>query len=134
MVFWKTKGNGLTVRLDAAVVSAWLADQRAEAAAAKALRKAQIQKARRWNSYLKRTYGITGMDYAAMLAGQDHSCAVCKTRDAGTVNGAFVVDHDHATGAVRGLLCTGCNTGLGSFRDNSVALRAAADYLEAHRR
>lgn len=40
------------------------------------------------------------------------------------------MDHDHITGALRGLLCNFCNRALGNMRDNPVALRQAADYLE----
>jgi hypothetical protein len=39
-------------------------------------------------------------------------------------------DHDHKTGLFRGWLCSGCNTGLGMFRDNPESLRRAALYLE----
>jgi hypothetical protein len=39
------------------------------------------------------------------------------------------VDHDHVTAAVRGVLCGGCNTGMGQLRDNPWVLRRAIEYL-----
>jgi hypothetical protein len=46
---------------------------------------------------------------------------------------AVHVDHDHATDAVRALLCVDCNGGLAQFRDDPAVLRAAAEYVERHR-
>jgi hypothetical protein len=76
------------------------------------------------NYHLKRRYGITAAEYDALLADQDGLCAVCRERPAAHV------DHDHAFGQVRGLLCSCCNQGLGNFRDDREHLRAAVDYLE----
>mgnify|MGYP001576209901 CR=1 FL=1 len=43
------------------------------------------------------------------------------------------IDHNHTTGAVRGLLCTQCNVGVGMLKDSPAVLRAAANYLETGR-
>lgn len=83
--------------------------------------------------HLEKTYGLTLAEYQAMLARQDGKCAICRRLDA--VSGAdhsLHVDHDHATGAVRGLLCMLCNRGVGAFRDDPDLITAAADYLIRH--
>ncbi|MET7331895.1 endonuclease VII domain-containing protein [Nonomuraea sp. NPDC005650] len=76
------------------------------------------------NYHLKRRYGITEDDFERMLARQGGLCAVCRA-----VPGTFV-DHSHATGQVRGILCFNCNNGLGHFGDNLVLLELAALYLD----
>lgn len=41
-----------------------------------------------------------------------------------------VLDHDHSSGKIRGLLCGNCNWGLGNFMDNTNNLLSAIRYLE----
>lgn len=73
----------------------------------------------------RRKYGI---DEAAwlVLCAKDICCAICAEAFVGTPN----IDHCHATGVVRGLLCSSCNAALGHMRDAPERLRAAAVYLE----
>jgi len=52
-------------------------------------------------------------------------CVICGS------DGKLVVDHDHVTGKIRGMLCNHCNRGLGHFRDNPELLEFAAQYLYA---
>lgn len=78
-------------------------------------------------SRLKKLYGLTLDDLARMLEGQDGKCLICGRR-LGDIKRTYV-DHDHATGAIRGLLCLHCNTGLGNFQDSPDILRKAAEYL-----
>lgn len=80
---------------------------------------------------LKKHYGITSKEYDTMLAKQGFRCAICGTDKAGGKHDVFHVDHCHATGEVRGLLCNGCNRGLGFFDDRPDVLKRAARYLES---
>lgn len=80
---------------------------------------------------LQRAYGIDYSEYESMLESQNGRCAICKTTDTGKRK-AFAVDHNHKTGAVRGLLCSNCNTGIGNLRDNIDLLKEAIAYLEHH--
>ena len=58
-------------------------------------------------SHLKRTYGLTVEEYDAMLAAQGGGCAICGRPPRADIS--LHVDHDHNTGAVRGILCFRCN-------------------------
>ncbi|MEC3917354.1 endonuclease VII domain-containing protein [Nocardia sp. CDC160] len=103
--------------------------------------------ARRANLWSK--YRITVDQYDALRASQDFRCAICGVHesevDMSHVGGRprkdgrelekmpLAVDHDHRTGAVRGLLCPRCNAGIGNFADDPSRLWAAVAYLEAFR-
>lgn len=86
---------------------------------------------------LQRKFGITVEEYDGMLAEQNGVCGICRNpsekvhRKTGKVRD-LAVDHNHAMGVVRGLLCTDCNMAIGLLRDNTVILRAAAAYLDRH--
>lgn len=83
---------------------------------------------RRRKADIRRMYGLPPDQYDAMLAAQGGACDICRVPFAGTPH----VDHCHKSGAVRGLLCDGCNHGIGKFGDDPAAMRRAADYLERH--
>src|SRR5690349_757828 len=67
--------------------------------------------------YRQRLYGIKPEAYQALVESQAGRCAICKTIPT-TQKRALAVDHDHATGRIRGLLCHYCNGMLGHARDN----------------
>lgn len=78
---------------------------------------------------MARKYGISATDYERMSAEQGGVCAICQRLNNGRWDSGLYVDHDHATGRVRGLLCFSCNTALGGFRDSADLMRAGVDYL-----
>jgi hypothetical protein len=73
-----------------------------------------------------RQYGLSHEGLEALLQRQNSRCAIC-ARPFTRIT--YVIDHDHRTGAVRGLLCSNCNTGLGMFADDRRNLQAAIEYL-----
>ena len=79
-----------------------------------------------------RELGITMDQYAAMLERQSGRCAICGYSDTADPRYFPVVDHCHATGKVRGLLCLNCNHALGKFKDDPARLRMAAIYVETN--
>lgn len=74
-------------------------------------------------------YGLTNEQYQALVTAQHGKCAVC---GGGPSKRALHVDHDHQTGAVRGLLCRACNQGLGQFKDDIALMMRAVEYLSRH--
>ena len=80
---------------------------------------------------LMRKYGITLEQYDAMLDEQENKCAICFVSFKGVRDAcSSVVDHDHQTGKVRGILCNSCNRGLGLMDDNIEVLKNAVAYLQ----
>jgi CRISPR/Cas system-associated protein Cas10 (large subunit of type III CRISPR-Cas system) len=82
------------------------------------------------NGYLLRTYGISLAEYEALFEAQGNVCAICRETCNRKTTTRLCVDHDHATGMVRGLLCFQCNVGLGKFKEDVQRLKSAIEYLE----
>jgi hypothetical protein len=76
--------------------------------------------------HVEKTYGITANQYELLYAGQGGLCVIC--HKAKGISKRLAVDHDHATGKVRGLLCTTCNTIVIGRYDQAALLRAV-EYL-----
>lgn len=87
---------------------------------------------RKWN--IKTKFGITLEQYDAMLDSQGGVCAICKLPETVRHHSTktvqpLVVDHNHDTGTIRGLLCTKCNKAIGLLMHNTMYLSNAIDYL-----
>ena len=108
----------------------YVATRDRQIAAGKAYRAANVEKIKvRKKCY---EYGITAEQFNAMLVAQNHSCAICERLLSLSKSRGVNVDHDHGTGAVRGLLCSGCNAGIGQMRDDVNVLKRAVEYLIRH--
>lgn len=83
-------------------------------------------KGKHWRYQLKSKYGLTEDAYKALYESQKGVCKICGNEDFRKL----VVDHDHITGRIRGLLCTSCNVGLGMFKDSIKNLLNAIEYLK----
>jgi len=87
---------------------------------------------------LKHRYGMTVEDLRSLFEQQEGLCAVCSgaiciCTYAGSkeCTDKALVDHNHDTGKVRGLLCYACNTAIGKLGDSARGVRNALLYLEA---
>lgn len=84
---------------------------------------------------IKTIYGLTVEQFDELLASQGGACAICgKPADLtpGVRTDQWNIDHCHETGAVRGILCSPCNIGIGQLGDDPARLRAALRYLEEY--
>lgn len=92
-------------------------------------------KAAKRRGILRREFRMSEAEYEQMHDAQGGVCAICQRPETKVHRDGSVcrlsVDHDHTSGDVRGLLCSKCNVGLGSFEDSPEALRRAADYIES---
>lgn len=105
-----------------------------------------VEAARRWRlanpekaeetrrrAHFKNKYGLSLDEYRAKAEEQRGRCAICggipETKGGRSRRRPLDVDHCHETGTVRGLLCNGCNRGLGAFKDDPDRLTRAIEYL-----
>jgi hypothetical protein len=92
-------------------------------ASQRGIRKRKDTTENRRERLLKQRYGLTTAGKEAMLTGQNGLCAICATPPSRPV-----VDHCHATGRVRGILCHRCNIKLPAIEDAAFFV-PAAEYL-----
>jgi len=90
----------------------------------------RVEYRKSWNrqnhqKYHMARYGLTVEQREQMEIAQNGLCAICLN------DRKLSVDHDHKTGAVRGLLCQKCNAAIGFLEDSNDALQRAIEYLNA---
>ncbi len=88
------------------------------------------------HKHLKKTYGANFAYERKLLVEQNGLCAICQKPEEitrGHKARRLSLDHNHATGALRGLLCGNCNMALGYFCDDPEILRKAIAYLDKHK-
>lgn len=83
-------------------------------------------------AWVKKAYGLSAEEYLALEAkagGRCESCGSVPPTDGSASQQNLHVDHDHESGAVRGLLCHGCNLAAGYLKDDPARMRALAEYF-----
>ncbi len=75
-------------------------------------------------------YKLTPDQYDSILKDQGSVCAICKSTTSSKKR--MHVDHDHATGQIRGILCTRCNFAIGCLKDEPLLIEAALKYVQRH--
>ena len=75
-------------------------------------------------------YGLTLDEYADLFVKQNNKCAIC---DQEFIHKKHThIDHCHKTNKVRSLLCHGCNTAIGLFKESPTIIKSALEYLSKH--
>lgn len=75
-----------------------------------------------------RIHGIEESELHSMYENQNGACAICSSKE------ELHIDHSHSDNQIRELLCMGCNTSLGHFKDDPMLLQKAIDYLLKHKK
>ncbi len=83
---------------------------------------------------VQKKYGITQQDYLRMLNEQDNKCLICSTSlsSGSGVKDKPHIDHNHTTGAVRGILCGACNLLVGRVENNAELIQKCSAYISSH--
>ena len=82
------------------------------------------------HSMRKYRYGITKEEYNNLLLSQSNKCAICEIKFGNGIK--IVVDHNHKTDKVRGLLCSNCNFAIGLVKEDVKVLSSAISYINHH--
>jgi hypothetical protein len=77
-----------------------------------------------------RNYGMSREEFDQRIKDQDNACEICRLPFVPHKNPC--VDHNHTTMAIRGLLCTHCNAGLGHFKESIDIMQAAQEYIKKY--
>jgi hypothetical protein len=86
----------------------------------------------RRKSHLNINFNITIEEFDEMMKKQNYSCVICGYKFDPFIRDKsvkYAIDHDHESGAIRGILCRACNSGLGYFKDSPDIMQKATDYL-----
>lgn len=89
-----------------------------------------------WSAYLKdrnlkSKYGITALELNQMIETQENLCALCQGPFDNSQEKSPVIDHDHSTGIIRGVLHWSCNIGIGHLGDNLSGVEKALGYFQS---
>lgn len=96
-------------------------------------RKNKIKNSDYYKNYqLNRIYGLSLEEYNELFNKQEGKCAICETHQS-ELEKALVVDHNHVTGEIRGLLCSPCNLGIGNLKDSIDLLLKSISYLNRYK-
>lgn len=79
---------------------------------------------------LKYSYGITLADKQKMFDSQEGNCASCGDVMVSVFKAHL--DHHHASGKIRDLLCGGCNAALGYLKEDPDRIMKLATYIKKH--
>jgi hypothetical protein len=82
-------------------------------------------------SFLRKRYGLSLEEWQRLFNEQNGCCKICGTvmSESGNTSKSCCVDHCHATGKIRGLLCHSCNSAIGLLSENIETLKSAITYL-----
>lgn len=87
----------------------------------------EVKKQRlKWKKYYYNKIGMSLSEKRLIWIKNEKKCEICEqTKKLKQIE----IDHDHSTGKVRGLICSGCNKGIGHMKDNLKTLTNAIKYL-----
>lgn len=85
----------------------------------------------RRNRHLRTKWNMTNDEFESMAMNQNLCCAICGIHES-NLNQSLSIDHCHATGKIRALLCRHCNLGIGFFKENVKSLEKAIEYIKQH--